>query len=370
MKFRILKKEILAAVKQVKPFIAKKSYLPVLQHILFKVEGNSVQLSVTDLNNSIQKKVFCSVEAPGVFTLDAKDVFKILSTFPNGLVSFEKLPDKDKVEISCEGIKTTLPSFPENEIPFIWDHDGSKEGETVYFNQKIFKDCLEEVSFARLNDTSDTWKTGVSIRIRPEKTEFAATDGYRMAVYEDANTVSSTYLNLILSNSFVFLFEKNLSDKDQNDVIVKTDKENISFTIGNTRFVSRLISYDKYPRYEEIMPKENDNVATIPVKEFIEALTRANNIVTGAGVLLSFTEGSLALKARNSLGNEYNESIQIYYVGEEINVGFNPCFFLDVFKKSKHEKFLLHMKDNKTATLVSFFDNTNHFNIIMPLQIT
>jgi DNA polymerase-3 subunit beta len=96
--------------------------------------------------------------------------------------------------------------------------------------------------------------------------------------------------------------------------------------------ICRLID-GKYPNYEAVIPKENPNVLTIDRQQFLSSIKRVSifSNKTTHQIKLKLAGAELMLSAEDlDFSNEANERLVCHYDGDDMEIGFNSRFLLDM----------------------------------------
>ena len=101
MKLTVTKDNLVSAIKRVVNAVSSKITLPALSNILVEAEGDSMILTASDLELSIEARVPALVFEAGATTLPAKKFMQIASGLPNGDVTIETTDDEQST-LSCQ----------------------------------------------------------------------------------------------------------------------------------------------------------------------------------------------------------------------------------------------------------------------------
>jgi DNA polymerase-3 subunit beta len=66
---------------------------------------------------------------------------------------------------------------------------------------------------------------------------------------------------------------------------------------------------------------------------------------------------------------ESKEIIPIEYNGDEIQMAFNPRYFIDAVGSMKSEEVIVRVNDEATPCLMEGKDDPNFLSVIMPMRI-
>ena len=148
---------------------------------------------------------------------------------------------------------------------------------------------------------------------------------------------------------------------------IEYNQTNASFTFENVNLVCRLID-GKYPNYEAVIPKDNPNVLTIDRAPFISAIRRvalyANQSTNQVRLKISGKE--LTFSAEDiDYANEAKERLTCSYDGEDMEIGFNSKFLLDMLNNLDSEMIKIEMSAPNRAGILNPVDDNKEEDILM-----
>ena len=100
---------------------------------------------------------------------------------------------------------------------------------------------------------------------------------------------------------------------------------------------------------------------------FSRAAILSNEKFRGVRVLLS--SGSLKMIANNPEQEEAEEEVSVEYSGEDLEIGFNVSYLLDVLNVLKGDNVRLSLSDANSSALVEDTTNDNAVYVVMPMRL-
>ncbi len=104
------------------------------------------------------------------------------------------------------------------------------------------------------------------------------------------------------------------------------------FSFGNIRMICRLID-ERFPDYENAIPTNNPNTLTINRLEILSSLRRISiySNRTTHQVRMKMALNDLVISAEDlDYSNEANERLMCEYNGDDMEIGFNAKFLIEV----------------------------------------
>lgn len=368
MKIRIPRQDLLDSVNRAKTVVSSKTALPILSHILLETRDSAVRLSATDLKVSIECTVDCNVEESGALTVSSQRLAMILAELPDADVTLS-LGENNVIHLTCGRIQTRLFSMAPEEFPPIRTFDNI---EPFVFPQKTLRKMFTKTSFAICTDQARYNLTGLLVEIQDGRLTVVATDGRRMSVCMERESVpQGVNIKVIIPGKMIGELERLLGT--DGEVSVYLDEAQTAFSFGNTRLVTALIE-GNFPNYEVVIPKKHDKEAVINTAAFIEAVRRTRTMTNEKfnNVRFILSSGMLQLKVVTPEVGEYEEELSVEYDGERVEIAFNPDFLLDILRNVDSEMVSLILKDTTSPGIVKPCTEAatdSYINVVMPIRL-
>ena len=153
------------------------------------------------------------------------------------------------------------------------------------------------------------------------------------------------------------------------------NESNAIFSFKDIVLVCRLID-GKYPNYEAVIPKENPNVLTIDRAQFLSSIKRVSIFAnkTTHQIKLKLAGSELSLSAEDlDFNNESNERLTCNYDGDDMEIGFNSRFLMEMLNNLDTTEVRLEMSEPSRAGLLMPAVNDNKdedvLMLVMPVML-
>jgi DNA polymerase-3 subunit beta len=247
---------------------------------------------------------------------------------------------------------------------------GDDECQTFSIKSNDLKDVVEKTSFAMAQQDVRYYLNGLFFGLSKSGVLGVATDGHRLAKTEiksETNIEEST--SVIIPRKGISEIIKQIEGENivMSGVI---SKNHLKITGGQTEAITKLVD-GKFPDYEKVIPENANKKVVIDSKDLREALSRVSILSNDRfrGVRLNFNNNELRVSANNPEKEEASDDIKANYAGEEIEVGFNVNYLLDVLSVVKTKNVQIFLKDsNSSALLMPENDDTSNY-VVMPLRL-
>ena len=371
MKFKIVRSTFFKTLSHLQGIVDKKNSLPILSNILIEAKGNLLTLSSTDMDISIIEKIDCNVLEDGATTINSQILYDIV----------RKIDDNSEIEIisnngklltlRADGSRFSLACLPKEDFPII-DQDNS--GNTIKINSKIIFKLIDKTKFAISNEETRYFLNGLYFNITKDQSNsivtLVGTDGHRLAKFshniEDNIDLIS---GVIIPKKTIYELCKLLSEIDK-DIFISISPNKIVFNINNIIFISKLID-GSFPDYERVIPKENSNILKINRETLLSAVDRVSTIANEKSPVIKFKllQNILNLNTINNESSTASEDLKIEYNGDEIEIGFNSKYIMDIVNNLEDEEISINLKDNSSPIIALESSNSNLVYVLMPMRV-
>ena len=368
---KISKAELTKALYRVQGIADKKSTMPILAHVLLDATvENGLTLSATDLDVGLVGVYEAEVLNSGSVAVHAKQFYEIIKSLPTDTVELE-VKDNHWVEVRAGSGRFRLVGMAADEFPSL-----PTLNDVTLFKvpaEKLSK-MIDRTLFCVSTDDNRHNLSGIYCEATNPKTlRFVSTDGHRLALSEQSfDDDVAIEGGLIVPRKGFQELKRVLSDSSENIHTVEMGFSGNSgvFKAGSVTLTSRLIE-GQFPDYRQVIPKEGTKKLIISKALFGESLRRVSLLSQGRayGVRLSISPGKLELIAEDPEFGEAEESLPISYNGDELVVGFNARYILDILGLISEDEIEFSLIDDLSPGVISPKDDSKFLSVVMPIRI-
>lgn len=367
MKFTCQQQTLMKALNTVSKAVSAKTTIPTLKGILIETAGDSLVLTASDLDLSIRTRIEASVEEEGSAVVTAKLLSDIVRKLPNEELTL--FDEGVNINIKTLSSEFKVICMPVEEFPEVYKKEDVND--TLVFNRELFMDMVRKTAFAASMDESKGVLTGILTEVSPDSISMVAIDGFRLAyVREEARGERDK--KFIVSARIMNDIRKIISDEDEEcDVIVSFGAKKTTFSIGNTIVIIRLME-GEFLDYNNIIPKDSFTRAVIGREVLLESIERASLLAREGKnnlIRMSIVNNLLTITSRSDEGN-VKEEIVIEKDGNDIEIGFNSKYVLDVLKAIDDEEVQFNFKSGVDPAIVTSVNGDEYKYLILPVRIT
>lgn len=366
MKITANRDDLLHPLQQVVGVVERRQTLPILANVLLAVKGKTLSLTATDLEVELQTAAEVDGDGEFEFTLPARKFLDICKALPEGArVSLELQGDKATLR-SGRG-RYTLGMLPAQDYPSI---DPSQASETFTVPVAVLKRLIDKTQFAMAQQDVRYYLNGLLLELKPGHLRAVATDGHRLALCDAPFDKSAdTQLQVILPRKAVVELGR-LLDGSDDLARVEVSNSHLRVHLDHTSFTTKLID-GRFPDYERVMPS-GETVLMLGDKNTLrQALTRTAILSNEKyrGIRFRLSDGLLHLQAHNPEQDEAEEEVEVDYSGDEMTIGFNVGYLLDVLGVLDGEEVQIAVIDANSSSLITPKDATDCRYVVMPMRL-
>ena len=368
MKFTISSSELSAILNTSSSVIGSNSVLPIVEDFLFNIQGETLEITATNLENTIVTTMDVSSEEDIKIAIPAKILIETMKSLPEQPVTFDINPDNFAIELTTAFGKYKLAGDNPEEFP---ETSTNQDTESFKLSGKTLENAITKTIFATSSDELRLAMMGVYMQIDFNTVTFVATDAHKLVKYQFGSIESDQTASMILPKKGLILLKNSISGGD--DVQISFNQKNVFFEFDKTTIICRLIDA-KYPDYNSVIPLENPQILKINRTDLINSLKRINiyaNKTTNQAVF-NLSDKSLTISTQDlDFSNEATEQIACDYIGEPMSIGFNVKFLAEMLSVIGNKEIDLQMSTpNRPGILVPTDQNENEDLLmrVMPLM--
>ncbi len=330
MHFRTDQNELMAALQRVMPAVPAKSTLPILSNILLRLESNTLRLVATDLEISVVTDLEVQGEKDGSISIPAKKLGDIIRELEGLEVSLEA-DDAYHVSIQAGEGQFQVPGISPQEFPSLPEFEPALK---LQFTAEKLESMIRRTAFAVSKDELRPALTGVFMQIRDHELRTVATDGHRLVriIDQDFHNEGEDQ-EIIIPTKALDMVRRNLPDEAEVELGIGNNQ--LLVQLPEATLFSRLIE-GRYPHYETVIPKENNNRLIVGRDALEKAVRRVQIFANPINKQIVFNISGTELTITSEdveLGGKGQQSLDVQYDGEDVTIGYNAAYVLELLRQ-------------------------------------
>jgi DNA polymerase-3 subunit beta len=371
MEITVSKFELLRELTATQGVVERKTTIPILSNYLFEAAGDKLSLTATDLDLSLRTSCVAKVKKEGACTIPARKLHDYVKLLPDADITI-KLLENHWVSIRCGRSNTKMVGMARSNFPSLPTFPTVG---VVKIPSQVLRSMIAKTGFAIASEESRYTLNGALMVLKPESITMVATDGHRLAHIERSGGkfegVSGEMKTLVPKKAMDEL--KSLLDStDAEEIEFAKDESTLFFRIGQRLLTSRQLT-GQFPNFEAVLPKDNNKSITVHGEELAAAISRVAQFADerSRAVKMRLEKGELKLSASSTETGESEDSLEIDYNGDVIQIGFNAQYLLDFLKATGNGDVKLEFKDSQSAGQMrpAEGEEYKYRYIVMPMRI-
>jgi DNA polymerase-3 subunit beta len=363
MKFIVNSSYLLKQLSHINGVITTNPVVPILENFLFEIEKNKLTVTASDLQTSMITEVQVESKEKGNIAVPARILLDTLKNLPDQPVTFSVDETSYSIEISSDNGRYKLAGENATDFPKV---PTVSNDFNALLSSEVLSRAINNTIFATSSDELRPAMTGVYVNLGEKNTTFVATDGHRLVRYRRTDIKSDNGNTIIIPRKALNLLKATLPTENT-DVSIDFNASNAFFKFGNIRMICRLID-ERFPDYENVIPATNTIKMTINRSEFLGSLKRISIYAnkTTHQVRLKITGSELQVSAEDlDFSNEANERLSCEHEGEDIEIGFNARFLVEMLSNLDSEQIRLNMSAPNKAGVIFPAEKDKNEDILM-----
>lgn len=370
MKFIVNSAYLLRQLTHINGVITTNPVVPILENFLFELEPGKLTVTASDLQTTMIAELQVESKAKGSIAVPARILLETLKNLPEQPITFSIDESTFSVEIISDNGRYKLSGENATDFPKVpaVSNDFSAE-----ISSDVLARAINNTIFATSNDELRPAMTGVYVNLNEKNGTFVSTDGHRLVRYIRKDVRSDNSNPIIIPRKALNLLKATLPSENT-VVTLDFSLSNAFFRFNNIRLICRLID-ERFPEYQNVIPTQNHIHMSIERLALVGALKRISiySNKTTHQVRMKITGSELQISAEDlEFSNEASERLACEHDGEDIEIGFNARFLLEMLSNldSDRVKFSLSAPNKAGVILPEESDkNEDILMLVMPVML-
>lgn len=367
MDITVQREALLKPLQAISGVVEKKQTLPILSNVLLTIKDDNLLLTGTDLEIELVGFVrIDSMNAPGTTTVSARKLFDICRTLPEEATIRLSL-EKNNLLIRAGESYFLLNTLPAQDFPNLEDTDYAVQ---FTLKQNQLKNLLTKTYFAMAQQDVRHYLNGTFLDVSRNAIKCVAADGHRLALSSlQDEAIGNVEARIILPRKSVLELIRLLNNSDDQEVTIFMGDNRFRIVTADFIFTTKLINA-QYPDYNRLIPKSS-TVVMGERENIKQALTRASILSNEKfrGVRFQLEPNKLRITANNSDQEQAEEAVPIDYQGDNIEIGFNVSYLLDIVSTITANTIRCAFTDPNNGVLIEPTEGDLCLYVVMPMRL-
>jgi DNA polymerase-3 subunit beta len=370
MEFSVKKFDLLGELELTQGVVERKTTIPILSHLYFEAQGNTLAITATDLELSIRTSCDVRSKKDGACTIPAKKLYDIVRLLPESEMKF-KLLENHWVQVTCDRKNYKLVGMSKENFPAL----PSFPHALVKIPAALLASVIAKTTFAISVEESRYTLNGALLVLKPASITMVATDGHRLAMVETEHKFEgfSQETRVLVPKKAMAEIQRLAAEAGDDGVVeFAQDESHLFFKFGPRLLTARKLT-GQFPNYEAVLPREANKKLVLERGELQDALRRVSQLADQRSHAVKFmlAKEGVEISASSPEYGEAKETIEKEFAGDPISIGFNAQYLLDFLAAAPDGPISFELKDDQSAgQLRPLADETSRYRyVVMPMRI-
>ena len=353
------------AVLKVLRATAVRTTNPILEGIKLHASEDTLTLSATDLEISIEKTISADVKIPGDVVVPGKFFADFVKKLSNEQIELT-LTNQNTLKIKYTDSEGYLQCLSAEEFPIIKD---LANPETITIGSEDLKQLIDKTIFSVAIDDARPILKGCLFEIENNQITAVALDGYRLAMVKTDVTSTASKLNCIVPARSLSEISKLISTNNETiDILISNN--HLLINDGSVKIITRLLE-GEFINYRQVIPTSTTTTIIVNKAQLEDGLDRAsllarmdkNNLVK-----FDIRDKVLTLTSASNIGN-VTENITISLEGKDLAIAFNARYLSDCMHTINDEFIKINFTSQIAPCTICSAEEDKYLYLILPVRI-
>jgi len=372
MNFIVSSSYLLKNLNAISGVITSNPVVPILENVLFEIESGNLLITASDLQTSVIVELQVESKEDGSVAIPAKILIETLKNLPEQPVTFSIDDQNYNIEINSDNGKYKLAGENSADFPKV---PTLNDGFSSAIDSGILNSAISNTIFSTSTDELRPAMTGIFFKLSNSSGTFVSTDGHRLVKYIRTDIKGDEVdHDMIIPRKSLNLLKSVIPTDKSTDINLEFNASNAFFSFENVKMVCRLID-ERYPDYDNVIPNDNSNIVILDRSEILGSLKRisiyANKTTNQVRFKISGSE--ILISAEDlDFSNEANERISCEHDGDNIEIGFNAKFLIEMLSNIDSDKVRFKLSEPNRAGLIvpdNMSENEDITMLVMPVML-
>lgn len=347
--------QLLAAeLRLLNRIVSTKPAIVILSYVLVRA-NEQLNFWATDLEVGLSCNCQAQVNEPGAVALPVAKLLALVEQFADEDVVIAS--EKQHVVVKCAAFKSRLQALPPDDFPAVPE----VRGQSSVIDAGALMQLIARTRYAINVIASNFALNGALLTLTDQVAAMVATDAKRLALATVSRTGPDA--RVVVPAKVLDALVWHLDS----DCELTVGDRHLFFASAGRLLISRTIDGDLFPKYERIIPRNNDLSLTVDRAALSAALRRVNLVSDkNCAVYFDVRPSQLMLSSSSAEVGSAEEVVQIGYDDRPLKICINGGYVLDFLNAAQGGTVTMTLKDEKSSALL--MDGADHVAVIMLMR--
>ena len=362
MKFICEGIDLSEAVLKVIKACASRTTLPIMECIKLSAKNDTITLTATDGEISIQKKIKAEICEEGEICVPGKYFCDFIKKLENVQITLSA--EGGKMDIIYADSQTSMQVLSAEDFPKV---DTDVNENSIVIKTEELKNLISSTSFCCATDDSRPILKGCQIVVSGEDICVTALDGFRLATAKGKVVSSTGDLEIICPSRTLNEIEKMLSSDGETELKLK--RGILLVCVDDTVLTSCLYNGD-FIKKDNIIPRTFQTEVTVDREVLKSSIERAAILVRSdknSLIIVDVTQNKIEISSASEIGR-VNEPVKAQVDGKDLKIAMNSKFITDAINALDEEEIVLSFNNQVQPFICENKQNKQVLYLILPVR--
>lgn len=344
-----------------------KSNISVLRNVLLELGDNKLDIISFDHRMGIKTTMECVSDQHGRITIQCNLLLDCMNSITEENVYFTLDGNMMKVEsgsfnysINCISADD-FPPFPE-----------TAEEKSFEIGKELFEKGIKQTILATNPDDPRAFMGGVFMKSEGANVIFVGTDGHRLSFRKfESGERSLPAFEIVVPARTLSELLRIISEVEGGKIKIGVAEKSVTFTMAGVFLVSRLVDA-KYPKYERVIPENQDGSCRVGRHKMISAVKGAAIMARSKEnkdmVEMSITDETITFASKTQDEGSASVEINVSKKGRDVRFAFNSKYILDFLNAVDDDEIVIEFTEELSPSLFHT-DSPDYKYVLMPIKV-
>ena len=244
---------------------------------------------------------------------------------------------------------------------------------SIQIEQNTLREMIRRTIFAVSTEENRPIFTGCLFEIVNNKLNVVAVDGFRLAWKSKYLQTKVNDFNAVIPGRTLNEINKILVDSFET-IKIGVAKNQALFELENCKIVTRLLD-GEFLNYSSVIPETWETRIRVNRQNLLNCFERVSLISSSSmekekkyPVKVSIDIGKITISCTNQTGDA-KEEMMVSTEGKNLEVGFNPKYFLDACRCIDDEEIFVDFGSNISPCIIRPIEESDYVYMILPIRL-
>ncbi|MCZ7645645.1 MAG: DNA polymerase III subunit beta [Planctomycetota bacterium] len=366
MKLVVKREPFLASLSAASAIVPLRGVRPNLKNALLVADAEgALEIQATDLEVGLRYKLKAeSVKDAASLCLPCQTLSGLLKECSEEVVTLDTEGAKGILKVGRDRFE--ILGQESSEFPEVPDLG---EGAVLPIPAGELASMIDRTIFSAAREQGRYAINGIFMQCKDKLLEVVATDGRRLAYCKKKLKASGNLEDGVIVPIKMMQEVRKLCDSVGEGEAVELAVRGRSVIVkGGDVTLSSLLVEGIFPKFQQVIPKDNDREASFKREDLHQALRKAVYLTSDETrvVKFAFSPGTCLIEARSPDKGEAAVTVECEYSGDKLEIAFNPQYVQEALRVLSEDTVRFEMKDGSRPGVMR--EGADFLYVLMPVS--